>query len=86
MSLPIKEVVDLYYLCSENKGSGQMCGYRMCKRYDAAHLLALMFPATPFRTLYATEAYNLSLVVRKPVFGVSDQVPHKPGSTTTQDG
>ena len=27
-----------------------------------------------------------SLVVRKPVFGVSDQVRHKPGCTTTQDG
>ena len=25
-------------------------------------------------------------VVRKPVFGVSDQVPHKTGCTTTQDG
>ena len=24
--------------------------------------------------------------MRKPVFGVSDQVSHKPGSTTTQDG
>ena len=24
--------------------------------------------------------------MRKAVFGVSDQVPHKPGSTTTQDG
>ena len=23
--------------------------------------------------------------MRKPVFGVSDQVPHKPGCTTTQD-
>ena len=28
----------------------------------------------------------MSLVVRKPVFGVSDQVPHKPSCTTTQDG
>ena len=27
--------------------------------------------------------YNLSLVVRKPVFGVSDQVRHKPGCTAT---
>ena len=26
---------------------------------------------------------NMSLVVRKPVFGVSDQVPHKPGFTVT---
>ena len=29
---------------------------------------------------------QISLVVRKPVFGVSDQVRHKPGCTTTQDG
>ena len=29
---------------------------------------------------------HLSLVVRKPVFEVSDQVPHKPGCTATEDG
>ena len=29
---------------------------------------------------------NLSLVVRKPVFGVSDQVRHKPVCTATEDG
>ena len=29
---------------------------------------------------------HLSLVVRKPVFGVSDLVRHKPGCTATQDG
>ena len=28
----------------------------------------------------------MSLVVGKPVFGVSDQVPHKPGCTATEDG
>ena len=28
----------------------------------------------------------MSLVVRKPVFGVSDQVSHKPGCTVTEDG
>ena len=33
-----------------------------------------------------TNEHNLSLVVRKPVFGVSDQVRHKPGCTTTEDG
>ena len=27
----------------------------------------------------------MSLVVRKPVFGVSDQVRHKPGCTATED-
>ena len=30
--------------------------------------------------------YKMSLVVRIPVFGVSDQALHKPGCTTTQDG
>ena len=30
--------------------------------------------------------YMLSLVVRKRVFGVSDQVRHKPGCTVTKDG
>ena len=28
----------------------------------------------------------MSLIVRKPVFGVSDQVPHKPGCTVTELG
>ena len=29
---------------------------------------------------------HMSHVVRKPVFGVSDQVRHKPGCTVTEDG
>ena len=29
---------------------------------------------------------HMSLVVRKPVFGVSDQVRHKPVCTATEDG
>ena len=29
---------------------------------------------------------KLSLVMRKPVFRVSDQVRHKPGCTATEDG
>ena len=28
---------------------------------------------------------EMSLVVRKQIFGVSDQVPHKPGCTATED-
>ena len=31
-------------------------------------------------------SYNTSLVLRKPVFGVFDQVRHKPGCTATEDG
>ena len=30
--------------------------------------------------------HEVSLVVRKPVFGVSDHVRHKPGCTATEDG
>ena len=29
---------------------------------------------------------QMSLVVRKPVFGISDQVQHKPDCTATDDG
>ena len=32
------------------------------------------------------DAAQMSLVVRKPVFGVSDQVPHEPGCTATECG
>ena len=41
------------------------------------------------RNLYKTaldEQFYMSRDVRKPVFGVSDQVPHKPGCTATEDG
>ena len=37
------------------------------------------------QVLLGDELY-LSLVVRKPVLGVSDLVPHKPGCTATEDG
>ena len=33
-----------------------------------------------------TRSYHMSLVVRKPVFRVSDLVRHKPGCTVTDDG
>ena len=29
---------------------------------------------------------DMNLVLRKPVFGVSDQVLHKPGCAATEDG
>ena len=35
---------------------------------------------------YLCNVAHLSLVVRKPVFGVSNQVRHKPGCTATEDG
>ena len=34
----------------------------------------------------AQPIYDLSLVVRKPVFGVSDEVRHKPSCTAIEDG
>ena len=34
----------------------------------------------------AVNIANMSLVVRKPVFGVSEQVRHKPGCTATEEG
>ena len=34
----------------------------------------------------AVAFHHMSLVVRKPVFGISDQVRHKPGCTATDDG
>ena len=40
-----------------------------------------------FTAYISTRSHKgMSLVVRKPVLGFSDQVPHKPGSTTTRDG
>ena len=39
-----------------------------------------------FRVVKNDVSDEMSLVVRKLVFGVSDQVRHKPGCTTTEDG
>ena len=39
-----------------------------------------------FRVMRDYRLANLRLVVRKPVFGVSDQIRHKPGCTATEDG
>ena len=37
--------------------------------------------------LHLLEAHtHMNHVMRKPVFGVSDQVGHKPGCTDTEDG
>ena len=39
-----------------------------------------------FGKSYQKLLHVMSLVLRKPVFGVSDQVRHKPGCTATEDG
>ena len=38
------------------------------------------------RDRFSRDETQMSLVVRKQVFGVSDQVRHKPGCTATKDG
>ena len=50
-----------------------------------------VFHSIPFLTENLEQANSadldeMSLVVIKPVFGVSDQVRHKPGCTATEDG
>ena len=44
--------------------------------------LVMSKPTVP-RCIY--HLYYMSLIVRKPVFRVSDQVPHKPVCTATED-
>ena len=46
---------------------------------------ALISCAVDLRLCFCIYIY-MSLVVRKPVFGVSDQVPHKPGCTARENG
>ena len=54
-----------------------------------AHFIGLECPKVKVHfsnvDLPRVSAVNLSLVLRKPVFGVSDQVRHKPGCQTTED-
>ena len=47
---------------------------------------ALLMSTHNIPYLWRNKQKYMSLVVRKPVFGVSDQVPHKPGCTATEDG
>ena len=53
LKFPVKEVEGLYYLCSENKGADQLCGYHaadlrlcfcICRKfsYDTAHIFLLL--------------------------------------------
>ena len=71
-----------------------MCGREYLLYFvDQSSYLVLLTEASfcVMDVLYSTPAMesqfsHMSLVVRKLVFGVSDQVRHKPGCTTTQDG
>ena len=70
------------YICEENHrevskataGACMQCNKNGCK---------MNFHVTWYVT--SRSDISRSLVVRKPVFGVSDQVPHKPGCTVTED-
>ena len=55
-----------------------------CKRTE--HTMSTRKPEPAQEKWYVGLSLYMSLVVRKPVFGVSDLVRHKPGRTTTEDG
>ena len=48
----------------------------------------MVYRTLPYKSIYIAriEVIQMSHVMRKPVFGVSDQVRHKPGCTATEDG
>ena len=54
--------------------------------YSAGSTLIKQTQKLALHVHHAFITSNLSLVVRKPVFGVSDQVRHKPSCTATEDG
>ena len=59
----------------------------MQKVYQIANTLMVFYPPPHTHTrAYGESYFYSSLVVRKPVFGVSDQVRHKPGCTATEYG
>ena len=49
-------------------------------------ILSYWFPRYIYVYLNTYLTLYMSLVVRKPVFGVSDLVQHKPGCAVTEDG
>ena len=61
----------MYYLCSKSKSVDQLCSDLICS-------LA--------KDMLSCDVASMSHVTSKPVFGVSDQVRHKPGCTVTEDG
>ena len=70
----------------KKRDSGQLIctfvfAYAKCKfSHDEAQMaMGLSFG-------YRSKRDEMSLFVRKPVFGVSDLVRHKPGCTGTEDG
>ena len=50
------------------------------------NVFVVIFPSFIKFDLFVLILLYLSLVARKPVFGISNEVWHKPGCATTQDG
>ena len=63
-----------------------------CKRMERSNFMTRLYAKSQSpndgvrRVALAFHLYKLSLVVRKPVFGVSDLVRHKPGCIAIEDG
>ena len=79
-----QEVEGLYYLCSDNKGADQLCGYRavdlclcfcVCKKQIFSLCCSFFFSLTFHSLPHPT---HMSLVVRRCVFGVYSKVGFEP--------
>ena len=77
----IQEVLD-YIEEANNKGTETTWWHRLISILVVCLLNMIHYLMSCLRDF----CLYLSLVVRKPVFGVSDQVRHKPGCTATEDG
>ena len=58
----------------------------LCNDYNSYSHNTTLLTLTDVLACSDLHTDTMSLVLRKPVFGVSDQVPHKPGCTATEDG
>ena len=79
---PKKMIRDLKFWISEVEGLYYIA--KTIALITAQLICAFVFAYV--KSSFSLDMAHMSRVVRKPVFGVSDQVPHKPGCTTTPDG
>ena len=95
----VSTCISRLYLASEPGQSGLHQTRSETPKTDVLYVALLMSVCTfkisvlnhynqpiSFTALNYKSTLHMSLVVRKPVFEVSDQVPHKPGCTVTEDG
>ena len=74
---------------SQRSSHNQICNVICSSVYLAPDSVKLEANKGDMSYFYKQEEVNIfhmSLILRKPVFGVSDQVQHKPGCTATEDG